>query len=123
MTVDEFFAGQPEAMRFFKSVCRVIDTFGDIELRLTKSQIAFRRGKSFAWVWMPGKYLHGRPVAPLVLTVSLPYRDPSPRWKQVVEPYPGRTIHHLELNNLADVDEEVCGWLRAAWNYAGGSKR
>jgi hypothetical protein len=89
MTVDEFFAGQPEAMRFFKSVCRVIDTFGDIELRLTKSQIAFRRGKSFAWVWMPGKYLHGRPVAPLVLTVSLPYHDPSPRWKQVVGALPG----------------------------------
>jgi hypothetical protein len=55
MTVDEFFAGQQDAMRLFKSVCRVIDTFGGIEMRFTKSQIAFRRGKSFSWVWMPEK--------------------------------------------------------------------
>jgi hypothetical protein len=72
---------------------------------------------------MPGKYLHGRPVAPLVLTVSLPYRDPSPRWKQIVEPYLGRYTHHLELYTKSDIDEEVRGWLRAAWASADSLER
>ena len=71
-------------------------SIGDATVRATKSQVAFRRRRAFAWAWMPGQYLHGQ-VAPLVLTVALPARDPSPRWKQVVEPAPGRFIHHLEL--------------------------
>jgi hypothetical protein len=54
----------------------------------------------------------------LVLTVYLPYRDGSTRWKQVVEPAPGRFTHHLELVDPAEVDEEVTSWLRAAWEAA-----
>jgi hypothetical protein len=32
-----------------------------------------------------------------------------------VEPSPGRFTHHLELRLAADLDDEVCGWLRTAW--------
>jgi hypothetical protein len=66
---------------------------------------------------MPEQYLKWK-AAPLVLTVLLPWRDESPRWKQVVEPYPGRFTHHLELYETADIDEEVVGWLREAWEGA-----
>ena len=84
---------------------------------MSKSQIAFRHRRAFAWVWMPGQYLRG-PVAPLVLTVSLPRRDSSPRWKEIVEPYPGKFTHHLELYGVADVDGQVTTWLREAWEAA-----
>jgi hypothetical protein len=67
---------------------------------------------------MPEQYLH-RSAAPLVLTVGLRRRDPSPRWKQVVEPAPGRFTHHLVLYATADLDDEVRGWLREAWEEAG----
>jgi hypothetical protein len=97
-------------------------------LRVPKSQAAFRRRTAFAWVWMPRmnlsggmpeQYLH-RPSAPLVLTVGLRRRDPSPRWKQVVEPAPGAPqTHHLELYAASDLDEEMRGWLREAWEGAG----
>ena len=46
-------------------------------------------------------------------------RDHSPRWKQVVEPAPGRFTHHLELRSVDEVDDEVGGWLREAWEAAG----
>jgi hypothetical protein len=46
-------------------------------------------------------------------------RDPSPRWKQVVEPARGRFMHHLELTSAADIDHEVQSWLQAAWEMAG----
>jgi hypothetical protein len=66
---------------------------------------------------MPGTYLRGR-HAPLVLTLSFRHRDPSPRWKEIVEPKPGRFTHHLELYSATDIDDEVCSWLQAAWEAA-----
>ena len=49
---------------------------------VTKSQVAFARGRTFAWAWVPDRYLGGG-HAPLVLSVALSHRDDSPRWKPV----------------------------------------
>ena len=117
MTLDQFFARQDEPRRLFEALRRAVDTLGPTELRVTKSQIAFRRRRAFAWAWMPGRYLRGK-HAPLVLTLSLQRRDPSPRWKEVVEPAPGRFTHHLELYSTADINDEVLDWLREAWMAA-----
>ena len=114
-TLDEFFTGQDR--QIFDAVCTAIEAIGPTEMRVSKSQIAFRRRKAFAWVWMPGKYLKGK-VAPLVLTFSFRTRIVSPRWKEIVEPAPGRYTHHLELYSAADVDDEVRGWLQEAWAAA-----
>jgi len=118
MTLDEYFEGKDESRQLFDALRNVIESLGNVEIRVTKSQIAFRRGRAFAWAWMPGKYLRGR-VAPLVLTLSFPHRDASPRWKEIVEPAPGRFTHHLELYSAGDLDDEVKTWLQAAWAQAG----
>ncbi len=117
LTPEEFFTGHALAEQLFLAIRREVEAIGEASLRVTKSQIAFRRRRNFAWVWMPGLYLRG-PVAPLVLTLALPWRDGSPRWKAIVEPVPGRFTHHLELNDPADIDEEVRDWLRRAWQAA-----
>ena len=118
MTLDEFFAGQALPRELFAAICHDVEALGDVTMRITKSQIAFRRRRNFALVWTPGKYLKGE-VAPLVLTVLLPARDPSPRWKQIVEPTPGRFTHHLELHSTSTIDASVRDWLRQAWEAAG----
>lgn len=117
MTLDEFFAGQDQSRHLFEAVSREVEAIGPAELRLSRSQIAFRRRKAFAWIWMPGQYLR-RKAAPLVLSLSFPQRNTSPRWKEVVEPVPGRFMHHLELYATTDLDDEVRGWLRQAWDLA-----
>lgn len=117
MTLDEFFGDQLESRQLFEAVQRVIEALGPLEIRVGKSEVAFRRGKTFARLWMPGQYLK-REAAPLVLTLGFPERDPSPRWKQVVEPAPGHFTHHLELHSPADIDDEVRAWLAAAWAAA-----
>ena len=114
----EFFAGRQESWRLFEALRAAVDALGPVEVRVTKSQVAFRRRRPFAWAWMPGMYLHA-PCPPLVLTVALRRRDPSPRWKQVVEPAAGRFTHHLELNSAAEIDVEVLAWLHEAWEQAG----
>lgn len=114
MTLDEFFSGYEESRRLFEAVRAAIVTIGPAEVRVTKSQVAFRRRKAFAWVWIPARYLHGQ-IAPLVLTLSFRSRNASPRWKAIVEPAPGRFTHHLELYSTGDIDDEVRTWLRDAW--------
>ncbi len=119
LTPEEFFAGREESRIIFEALREAVDAAGAAQVRVTKSQVAFRRRRAFAWAWVPGKYLRGRRLAPLVLTVALRRRDASPRWKQTVEPVPGRFTHHLELRSPADVDDEVRSWLWEAWEGAG----
>jgi len=117
LTLDKYFEGRAESRQLFGILHRMIESIGAAEIRVTRGQVAFRRRKAFAWAWIPGKYLRGR-GAPLVLTLSFLHRDTSPRWKEIVEPAPGRFTHHLELWSAGDIDEEVRDWLREAWAEA-----
>lgn len=115
MTVDDFFEHWSNSRVIFNALHPFLLGLDPVEERVSKSEIAYRRKKSFAWVWIPEQYLK-RAEAPLVLTVALHRSDPSPRWKQVVEPYPGRFTHHLELYFIDEIDDEVRTWLREAWS-------
>jgi hypothetical protein len=118
MTLDEFFSGRDVARRIFDALNQAIGDLGPSELRVTKSQVAFRRRKAFAWAWVPGMYLRGD-HAPLVLTLALRRKDTSKRWKEVIEPAKGRFTHHLELRSTEEIDGEVRAWLAEAWSQAG----
>lgn len=89
-----------------------------VEMRTTKSQVAFRRSRGFAFVWRPGQYLRS-PASEMALSIALGQRDASPRFKEVVHPSPAVWMHHLELDGPDDVDDEVVGWLREAADAAG----
>jgi len=113
----DFFAGFQDARPIFNGVRMAAMELTPATMRVGKSRIAFRRRTGFAWVWIPDRYLRGH-HAPLVLSVTLRRRDESPRWKQTLEPTPGRFMHHLELNGPDDMDDEVRGWLAEAWAAA-----
>ena len=87
-------------------------------MRTSRSQVAFRRRRGFAYVWRPAQHLHGA-VAPAVLTVVLGRRDGSPRWKEVVQPAGRSWVHHLEVRVPTDLDDAVAAWLREAYERAG----
>lgn len=112
-----FFGEHQLARRLFEQVLDGLEGLGPYSLRVSKSQVAFLRVHAFAAVWLPAQYLK-REAAPLVLTVYLRRRDPSLRWKQVVEPAAGRFTHHLELFTGAELDDEARAWLREAWEGA-----
>ena len=86
--------------------------------RTTRSQVAFRGRRGFAYLWRPRQYL-GDAAAEVVLSLALPHRLESPRWKEVVHPAPTTWMHHLELGSARDVDDEVLEWLREAADAAG----
>lgn len=113
-----FFTGQPEAQAIQAAVERMLSRIGRYEARVSKSQIGFYRDHPFAALWAPGRYLGGD-VAPVVLSVYLRRRHQSARWKEVVQPAPGRFTHHLELASPNDVDDFVMDMLGEAWRAAG----
>ncbi len=118
LTITDFFRAREDSRQLFDAIAREVDRLGDATVRVSKSQVAFRRKGNFAVVWIPGQYLTHHPTAPLVLTLSLPARDPSPRWKEITEIGPRRFTHHLELHRNGDIDDEVRAWLRMAWEQS-----
>lgn len=114
MDVDEFFTGHEASRALFDALEHAVSDIGPTQKRVTKSQIAFWRSRAFAWAWIPNRYLQGH-HAPLVLSVSLPYRHNSPRWKEIVEPRPGWFMHHLELWSPAEINDEVRQWFDEAY--------
>lgn len=117
MRLDEFFSGWEVSRRIFDTLRAAIEALGPVDVRVTKSQVAFRRRKAFAWAWLPDRYLRGG-HAPLVLTLSFAKPNDSPRWKQIVEPAPGRFTHHLELYSDSEIDDQVRCWLQEVWEAA-----
>lgn len=117
VTLDEFFREFPDSRPIFDAAYSVAAELGPIEVRVSKSEIAFLHKRVFARFWIPDRYLHGG-HAPLVMTVGYRHKDQSTRWKEIVEPKPGRFTHHLELMAAQEVDDEVRGWLWEAWKEA-----
>jgi len=113
MDPEDFFAGHPNALAVFERVKSILDGLGPVTVQTSKSQVAFRRKRGFAYLWMPGQYLKN-PAAEVVLSIDLGRSDESKRFKEVVNPAPGHWMHHLEIQGIGDIDYEVIGWLREA---------
>jgi hypothetical protein len=116
-TPEDFFAGSPAGLGLFRAVQVAVAAIGEAEIRVTKSQIAFRRRRGFAYVWRPGQYLSSD--VPAVLSLALPHRIASDRFKEIVQPSATAWMHHLELRDVAEIDNEVRDWLAAAYASAG----
>lgn len=117
MSPHEFFGNNDTAIEIFEAIMRCMAKLGQPKVKVMKSQISLIRNKTFARLWVPGAYLKGE-QAPLVLTFTFSEPVRSARWKEVVEAKPGYLTHHLELRSRAEVDAQVAGWLRKAWDAA-----
>lgn len=116
-TPEDLFAGFPQGVAICQAVEQAVSALDEVTVRVTKSQVAFRRRRGFAYLWRPGQYLTSD--VPAVLSIALPHEVESERFKEVAHPAPTVWIHHIELHDAADVDEQVLGWLSEA--YAGAS--
>ncbi|MDO8308132.1 MAG: hypothetical protein Q7V58_07225 [Actinomycetota bacterium] len=88
----EFFGSNVVGVDAFTRVrTALMASHPDVTVRVSRSQVAFRRRRGFAFLWSPGQYLHG-PAAPVV---------------------------HLEMASADDIDDEVTTWLKLAADEAG----
>ncbi len=117
LSLEEYFEGFDESRSLFDVLYKLVETFGAMEVRVSKSQVSLLRRKTFARIWVPGRYLKSR-VAPLVLTLSFKQKVESNRWKEIIEPTQGQFTHHLEIWSEQDIDEKIIAWLRASYEDA-----
>lgn len=118
-TPEDYFGAGSVGLETFRRVhAAVMKTHPDVTVRVSKSQVALRRRRGFAYLWTPGQYLR-RPTAPVVLSIATNKRLETTRFKEVV--HAGPWMHHLEIHDADEVDDEVVGWLHLAVGDAGGS--
>ncbi len=117
-SVEKFFADVPLGLQVYDVLTRLVDRLGPAGVRVTKSQVAFRRRTGFCWVWLPGMYL-SRPGAEVVVSLALPREDQSARWKQVVR-VAGRTgCTTSRCTTPPTSTRSSPSWLREAYASAG----
>lgn len=115
-TPEDHFAGFLRGLEICRAVEHSIATLGEGSVRVTKSQVAFRRRRGFAYLWRPGQYIASD--VPAVLSIALPHEIRSDRFKEVAHPSAHVWMHHLELREVAEVDDEVQQWLAEAYASA-----
>lgn len=120
-TPDELFAHSPEGLAIHDAFARMVAdvTGGDVTTRTTKTQVAFRRRRGFAFVWPPWVGVRDHVDAPAVVSFALDRELDSPRVKQVVHPSSRVWMHHVEVHDPTELDDEVAGWVREAYDAAG----
>ena len=116
-TPEQLFDGYTDSLAICRGVEQALSHFDEVRVKVTKSQVAFRRRKAFAFLWRPGQYISSG--VPAVLSIALPCEVQSRRLKEVAHPAPKVWMHHLELRDVNEVDEQVCDWLAAAYDAAG----
>lgn len=114
-----YFSGKPEELALYEAVyAQLCRAFPGASVKVQKSQISFYGRHLFAAASLPVRRRKDWPKMCLMVTVGLPYRLDSPRVAAASEPYPGRWTHHVLVTEADQIDEELMGWLREAWNFA-----
>ena len=114
-----FFDGHPAELALYEALFRRMDgAFPEGTVKVQKSQISFYGRHLFAAASLPVRRRKDWPKICLVVTVGLSYRLDSPRVAAASEPYPGRWTHHVLVTEADQIDEELMGWLREAWDFA-----
>jgi hypothetical protein len=108
--------GVPESLVICGVVQEAVASIGGSTMRVSRSQVAFRRGRGFAYVWRPGQYVSSE--EPAVLSIALPHELTSGRFKEVVHPCETVWMHHIELPQATEVDDHVVAWLAQAYARA-----
>jgi predicted transport protein len=106
--IDSHYEGKNQAMRpLYDHVVAIVRSFGsDVELDPKKTYVSLRRRKQFGQV--------GPAAGQLEVCVNLPGHEPSARLKATS----GMATHKVRIKEDSEIDDELVGWLREAYERA-----
>ena len=114
-----FFQGRPLELSLYQLLFRRMEErFPRASVRVQKSQISFYGRHLFGAASLPVRRKRDWPRECLVVTFGLDHRLDSPRVAVATEPYPGRWTHHVLVWEEGQIDGELMGWLREAYDFA-----
>jgi hypothetical protein len=115
----EVLAEDRHAQMLFDLVAKFLISLGGVDRATRNTQVSFKHGRAFAWIWLPQMWVEKQPRGSITLTFGLDHQVRDRRIKQSVEPYPGRYTHHVVIKRAAQFDARVKTWLREAHRLAG----
>lgn len=104
-----FFAGHDAAHALFHRVIAAVAPAGPFELTATKSRVSLTARTRFVWCH------EANDDGSIWLGFLLPRRVESPRLRSGAAG--GRWSHHVKVSSPADLDGELVGWLREAYEW------
>ncbi len=109
--VNDHFVGKASEIRaIYDQLIAMAESFGPVEQGQKKTSIHLNRGTAFAGVVVR--------KAHLVLTIKSDYLMKSPRIFKSEQTSAKRFHHEIKLNAIEDLDAELKGWLRAAYDLS-----
>ncbi len=115
-----FFDGHTDALELYLAFEDLLfSAFPGAGKRVQKTQITFFNRHVFACVSFAGvKRKAELPPGWMTLTLGLPAPLDSERVAVRTEPCPGRWTHHFVLGAAEELDAELFGWIREAYDFA-----
>jgi hypothetical protein len=115
-----FFDGRPDALALYEALTDLMKkTLPEFTVKVQKSQISFYNRHLFAMVSLPRR----KSERGLIVSFGLGDRLDSSRVAVATEPYPNRWTHHVPVTEATQLDEELLGWLREAYDFAAAKSR
>jgi hypothetical protein len=115
--IKKYFSLKPSQLYLFNIIYdRCID-IGPIKIKVSKTQISFANRRQFAWIWLPLPWDKRRPPHSIVLSFALPKQISDKKIVKAIQPYPGRWMHHMIIENGNNVNSKVCKWLKQAYIF------
>lgn len=114
-----FFESHLESLPLYDAFEAQAERLGEVNIRVQKTQIAFSNRHNFAFVsFLPARKAKDRPKTYITVTFGLGRRVDSPRIDIATEPYPGRWTHHVLVSSTEEIDGELMGWIREAYDFS-----
>jgi hypothetical protein len=110
-SVDEHFIGKADGLRaLYDRLVALAEGFGPVEQDPKKTSIHLNRGTAFAGVAVR--------KAHIVLTIKSDRPINSPRVFKSEQTSAKRFHHEIKLSAIEDLDAELQGWLKAAYDLS-----
>ena len=119
-----FFGEHMDALPMYEKLEeQILSRIPDVKIKVAKTQITFANKRGFAFVsFNPCRKAAQRPKAWMTVTFGLGYAQKSPRVDVATEPYPNRWSHHVMVGSVAEIDEELIGWIKEAAEFSAGKR-
>lgn len=121
----QFFEVMPGALPLYEQLLELVrQTVGPFSIRVQKTQITWSNRYVFACIsFAKARPAKLRPQTYLVVTFGLDHRVESPRIDIATEPYPHRWTHHVLISAPEEIDGELIGWVREAYDFSAAKGR
>jgi hypothetical protein len=109
--LDDIYTGPKAAQRpIHERLMSEIGRFGDFEVAPKKGYVSLRRKKQFAMIG---------PATNTRFEVGLNLKDVAGTARLEAQPPKGMCTHKVKLTDAAEVDAQLVGWIRKAYDQAG----